>query len=58
MKLEIKNLTQQYGSNLALSDFTVTFTEGVYGILEVDRVLKIVNLFKLETQRLKPFLVE
>lgn len=33
MKLEIKNLTQQYGSNLALSDFTVTFTEGVYGIL-------------------------
>lgn len=33
MKLEIKNLTQRYGNNVALSDLTVTFTEGVYGIL-------------------------
>lgn len=33
MKLKINNLTQKYGSVVALDNITISFTEGVYGIL-------------------------
>lgn len=33
MKLEIKNLTKQYGKQLALNDLSITFEPGIYGIL-------------------------
>ncbi len=33
MKLELKNLTKHYGEICALSNFSATFTKGVYGIL-------------------------
>lgn len=33
MQLEIKNLKKQYGKQLAIDDFSITFTPGVYGIL-------------------------
>lgn len=33
MKLEIKNLTKQYGKQLALNDLSITFKPGIYGIL-------------------------
>ncbi len=33
MKLDISHLTQKYGAVVALDDLTITFTEGVYGIL-------------------------
>ncbi len=33
MKIEIKNLTKAYGSNMAVHDLTLTLSEGIYGIL-------------------------
>lgn len=33
MKLEIKNLTKQYGKQAALNDLSITFEPGIYGIL-------------------------
>ncbi|MCM1308550.1 MAG: ATP-binding cassette domain-containing protein [Butyrivibrio sp.] len=33
MRIEIKNLTKTYGEVRALSDFSVTFENGIYGIL-------------------------
>lgn len=33
MKLEIKNLTKQYGKQLALNNLSITFEPGIYGIL-------------------------
>ena len=33
MELSIKNLTKKYGENLALDSFSITFSEGIYGIL-------------------------
>ncbi len=33
MQLEIRHLSKKYGSFYALKDFTVTLTEGIYGIL-------------------------
>lgn len=33
MKIEIKNLTKAYGSNMAMHDLTLTLSEGIYGIL-------------------------
>ena len=33
MKLEIKNLSKNYGQIKALSDINVTFNPGIYGIL-------------------------
>lgn len=33
MELEIRGLTKSYGSKLALSDFSATFTPGVYALL-------------------------
>ena len=33
MKLDISHLTRKYGAVVALDDLTITFTEGVYGIL-------------------------
>lgn len=33
MELKIENLTKEYGTNLALDNFSFTFTEGVYGLL-------------------------
>lgn len=33
MKIEIKNLTKTYGNNTALNNLTMTFNEGIYGIL-------------------------
>lgn len=33
MKLELKNLTKKYGDLTALDDFTITFEQGIYGIL-------------------------
>ena len=33
MKLDISNLTQKYGSVVALDNITISFSEGVYGIL-------------------------
>lgn len=33
MKIEIKNLTKAYGSNIALNDLSLTLNEGIYGLL-------------------------
>lgn len=33
MELNLSHLTKQYGSNVALNDFSMTFTPGIYGIL-------------------------
>ena len=33
MKLELLNLTKQYGNFTALDHVNITFTEGIYGIL-------------------------
>ena len=33
MKLELINLTKQYGNFTALDHVNITFTEGIYGIL-------------------------
>lgn len=33
MQLAIKDLTKKYGKNIALDDFSITFTPGIYGIL-------------------------
>ena len=33
MELQLKNLTKTYGQKAALSGFTYTFREGIYGIL-------------------------
>lgn len=33
MRLEIKNLTKQYGKQLALNDLSITLEPGIYGIL-------------------------
>ncbi len=33
MKIEIKNLTKAYASNMAVHDLTLTLSEGIYGIL-------------------------
>lgn len=33
MQLEIKNLKKQYGNQIALNDFSITFEAGIYGIL-------------------------
>lgn len=33
MELKIEHLTKNYGEKVALNDFTVTLSEGLYGLL-------------------------
>ncbi len=53
MKLSINNLTKQYGSFLALKDFTCEFTSGVYGLLGPNGAGKS-TLMNIITDNIKP----
>ena len=52
IRLEIRHLTKKYGSFTALSDFSVTFTPGIYGILGANGAGKS-TLMSLITDNLK-----
>lgn len=52
MRLEIKNLTKYYGSHCALDDFSVTLTNGIYGLLGANGAGKS-TLMSLITDNLK-----
>jgi len=52
-KLEIINLSKHYGKKCALSNFSFTFTEGIYGLLGPNGAGKS-TLMNLITGNLKP----
>lgn len=53
MKLELSHITKEYKSTTALKDFSMIFTEGIYGLLGPNGAGKS-TLMKLITQNIRP----